>query len=147
VIKDKEKSMKQATLLTLVLILGTGLGAQEEIAALFRGVELTSQEREAIRQTIVETQEVIARAQVEMNFHKAQLERLLFDINVSEAEVEELMKQTLEWRLQSEMARLRRRIRLRKILGDERWAQVVRRFQRLEREGLVGTQGNQGWGQ
>lgn len=137
--------MKKAALFTLILVLGMGLAGQEEFRQLFRGIELSTQEQEAIRGILVETQEVIARAQVEMNYLKAQIERLLFDINVNESEVEEVMKQTLEWRLRSEMARLIRRIRLRKLLGDDRWAIVVRRFQALERQG-INQQSDRTWG-
>jgi ATP-dependent Lon protease len=124
--------MKKAVLGSLLLLFGLSLSAQDDFRELFRGIELSSQEQVSIRQVILETQEVISRAQVEMNYFKAQVERLLFEQDVQLSEVEAVMRQSLEWRLKSQMAQIRRRVELRRLLGDERWAQVIRRFQNLE---------------
>jgi len=41
-------------------------------------------------------------------------------------EVERILKESLEWKLKSELAEIRRRVEIRKILGEARWEKFLR---------------------
>ncbi|HAK45758.1 MAG TPA: hypothetical protein DCO79_07560 [Spirochaeta sp.] len=65
-------------------------------------------------------------AVVEQNFYKAQLERLLLKTDPDMDEVEEVLKNSLEWKLKETMADISRRVEIRKIIGEEKWVRLIR---------------------
>jgi hypothetical protein len=87
---------------------------------------LNDEEIERVMAIQRETERTIQEARVELNLLKAQLEKLLFDIEVDMNRVEKLLRQSIEWKLKSELAEIRRRVELRKLFGEERWANFLR---------------------
>ncbi len=65
-------------------------------------------------------------AAVEQNFYKAQLERLLLKPNPNMAEVEEVLRNSMEWKLKETLAGINHRVEVRKIVGEERWVRLLR---------------------
>jgi len=73
-----------------------------------------------------ETEKVKREAQIELNLYKAQLEKILFSPDVDLEEVEKILRASMEWKLKSELAEIRRRVEIRKIMGEERWEKFLR---------------------
>ena len=42
------------------------------------------------------------------------------------SQVERLLQSSVEWKLKSEMAEIRRRVEVRKMLGEQKWGQLLR---------------------
>ena len=69
-----------------------------------------------------------------------QLEKLLIDIDPNMRDVERILKDTTEWKLKSEMAEIRRRVEIRKVMGEEKWEEflqilrVIRARQQAQRQ-------------
>jgi len=79
-----------------------------------------------------ETQQQAQAAAVEQKILQAQLEKLLLDEDPDMRKVEQLLRESLEWKLKVELARIGRSVEMRKILGEDRWL----RFLRLRKEYL-----------
>jgi len=90
--------------------------------------ELGLQEEEIIQIMKIqgETEKVKREAQIELNLYKAQLEKILFSPDVDLEEVEKVLRASMEWKLKSELAEIRRRVEIRKIMGEERWEKFLR---------------------
>lgn len=72
-------------------------------------------------------------AQVEQNYYKAQLERLLFRADPDMDKVEEVLRNSLEWKLRESLADITRRTDIRRIVGEEAWARMVRTASEIRR--------------
>ena len=67
---------------------------------------LNEEEIERVMDIQAKAEKIIEGARLELNLLKAQLEKLLFDVNVSMKEVEKLLKSSLEWKLKAELAEI-----------------------------------------
>ena len=117
---------------TLLLLIGYVASAQPiDSSEILEKFGLNDREIEQVMAIQRETERTIQETRIELNLLKAQLEKLLFDIEVDMNQVEKLLRQSIEWKLKSELAEIRRRIELRKIFGEERWAKFLRARSRL----------------
>ena len=87
---------------------------------------LTEPEIEQVTQIWIETEREIQTAQLELNILKAQLEKLLFPANVDLNAVEKVLRDSAEWKVKSELAVIRRRVLIRQVFGEDRWARFLR---------------------
>ena len=87
---------------------------------------LNDEEIERVMEIQRETERIIHESKIELNLLKAQLEKLLFNIEVDMKRVERLLRQSIEWKLKAELAEIKRRVELRKLFGEERWAKFLR---------------------
>jgi len=92
---------------------------------------LSESEIESIREIQDDAESVLREARVELNLLKARLEKLLLDVNVDMQRVEQLIRESVEWKIKSELAEIRRRVEIRKIFGEERWEEFLRRLNRM----------------
>lgn len=92
---------------------------------ILRELGLTDEEMLRVIEIRENTQKVQREAQIELNLYKAQLEKLLFPAEVDMKEVERLLKASLEWKLKLEFAEVRKRVEIRKILGEDRWEKLL----------------------
>lgn len=122
-------------LIPFILFLGIHLlSAQDDsFQQLLRNPQIEQETREQIVALIQDTEMAIKEANVELNYYKAQLERLLFQKDPDMDEVEQILKSSLEWRLQVELSRIKQRVELRKLLGDNLYSEFLRK-RRLEQE-------------
>jgi Spy/CpxP family protein refolding chaperone len=97
-----------------------------ENTQVYEKLGLTEQQTARIQEVIGREDKVIRQARAELNVNKAQLERLLLAADPDMSQVEGLLKSALDWKLKSEMADIRRRIEVRKILGEQKWEQLLR---------------------
>ncbi len=91
---------------------------------------LSESEIESIREIQDDAESVLRETRVELNLLKARLEKLLLDVNVDIQRVEELIRESVEWKIESELAEIRRRVEIRKIFGEERWEEFLRMLNR-----------------
>lgn len=93
---------------------------------LFERLGLTEQQTSSIQEILRREDRVSREAQAELGVYKAQLEKLLLGPDPDMRQVERLLQSSMEWKLKSEMAEIRRRVEIRKVLGEQKWQQLVR---------------------
>ena len=133
---------KQLTGIFLVLIVAAGLFAQD----LDNPISLTTRPlspqilselgmKQAEIQELLRYQKeyrVIAeRTTLELNLIKAKLAQLLYYPDSNESEINALLEQAGELRLEREMAQVRTHLRIRELLGEDLWVKLRER-ERLE---------------
>ena len=120
--------MKKIWFVSLLLwMIAAGAYAQGiDNPQILRKLDLTEEEITQIMKIQRGTQKVQIEAQIELNLYKAQLEKILFYPDVDMKEVEKILKASMEWKLRFELAKIRRRVEIRKIMGEERWEKFLR---------------------
>jgi hypothetical protein len=126
--------MKKLTLTAIFLLFVVCVTAAQPIdnTEILKRFGLNDEEIERVMAIQIETERIIQEARVELNLLKAQLEKLLFDIDVDINSVERLLRQSIDWKLKSELAEIKRRVELRKLFGEERWAKFLRARRRWD---------------
>ena len=97
-----------------------------ENSQLYERLGLSEQQAAGIQEVVNRENRVAREAQAELNIYKAQLEKLLLSIDPDMRQVERLLQSTVDWKLKSEMAEIRRRVEIRKIVGEQKWEQILR---------------------
>ncbi len=120
--------MKKPTLIAAFLLLAVCVTAAQPIdnTEILKRFGMNDEEIERVMAIQMDTERIIQEARVELNLLKAQLEKLLFDIDVDMNSVERLLRQSIDWKLKAELAEIKRRVELRKLFGEERWAKFLR---------------------
>ncbi len=75
----------------------------------------------------------IKEAALEMNIFKAQLEKILYNVNPDMGKVKKLLESSLKYRLQSELAAIEARVKIRQIMGEKDWDRMLQMKKRLNR--------------
>jgi hypothetical protein len=78
----------------------------------------------------LESEQAKKQAQLELNILKAQLEKLLADPDPDMKQVEKLLRDSVEWKVKSELAEINKRVQVRKILGEGKWKKLVNFLQK-----------------
>jgi hypothetical protein len=125
--------MKRIIVVLGVLVLAASLvGAQEAVKAqLVKRLGLTDQQAEKFIAIYTDSAEELAKARAEIAVQKALLAKLLLDVNVSDREVEKVLRQAMEAEIQVRMTQIRRELAARKLIGDKRWRQLRDLLRRL----------------
>jgi len=120
--------MKRLLLVPVFLCLLTASAFAQRIDNLqvLRDLGLTEDEINRIIEIQEEKEKEKREAQIELNLYKAQLEKLLFPADIDMKEVERLLRESMECKLKYELAEIRSRVAIRKILGEERWTKFLR---------------------
>ncbi len=134
--------MKKLSAIVLILLLtAVWVSAQDIVAEeLLKKLDLTQDQIEQVLQIQETYQKQIREAALEMNVYKAELEKLLFKEDPDMSKVKKLLEESLKWRLQSEMAAITERVETRKIMGEEKWGQMLRLKKRLIERKQMQTQ-------
>ena len=101
---------------------GQSLSDQE----ILRRLNLNQAQLERITELNREYELVKREATIEQNFYKAQLERLLLQPDPDMSEIEETLRNSMEWKLKDTMADVERRIEIRKAIGEDKWIHLLR---------------------
>ena len=72
------------------------------------------------------TQKTVQAAQVEVEILRAQLKKHLISDQPNIRTAEKLLRSALEWELKIRVAQIEKELEARKLLGDKKWAQLVR---------------------
>jgi DNA repair exonuclease SbcCD ATPase subunit len=125
--------MKRIIVVLGVLVLAASLvGAQEAVKAqLMKRLGLTDPQAEKFIAIYTDSAEELAKARAEIAVQKALLAKLLLDVNVSDREVEKVLRQAMEAEIQVRMTQIRRELAARKLIGDKRWRQLRDLLRRL----------------
>ena len=128
--------MKRFALLLVLLAIAGGLGSAQvpDIEQILKRVDLTEEEVEWFTAFQSEIDRQKKEAQIELNIAKAQLEKLLFPVDVDMKAVEKLLRSTIEWRLQLELTEIRWRVEVRKKLGDEKFEKLLRLIRLIQQQ-------------
>jgi hypothetical protein len=95
-------------------------------------IGLSEEETKTVMNAYDRTESVIEEANLELNIYKAQLARLLFPVEVDMREVENLLRKSYEWQLKRQLAQIQRQVEIRRILGEDRWAQYSRLIRNMQ---------------
>lgn len=128
--------MKKSIFIFMILIItATAVFAQNIFdPRLLTQIGLSAEEIEEIQEIQYQAEKKIREANVEMNILKAQLEKLLLDEKPNMQKVRKTIEETLQWRIQTEIANVESRIRIREKMGSENWDKMLRlRKQILQR--------------
>ena len=123
--------MRRSIFLLTALLLSVGLLTAQSVQnpqqalQLFERIGLSEEETEQVSALIRESERTKKEASLELNLVKAQLEKLLFPVDVDLRQVEKLLHTSLEWKLKAELAEMKLRVELRKLLGEERWERYL----------------------
>ena len=120
--------MKKTTLIAAFLLLVVCVTVAQPIdnTEMLKRFGLNDEEIGRVMAMQNETERIIQESRVELNLVKAQLEKLLFDIDVDMNSVERLLRRSIDWKLKSELAEIKRRVEIRKLFGEERWSKFLR---------------------
>lgn len=122
--------MKRFLPLLLLLLLPALLQAQDlqsQARHYLASLGVSKVDIEKVIQIQTQTRQHVREAQLELNILKAELEKTLFPINVDMKRVHQLLEESLQWKMKSELATIQERVELRKLLGDYKYAEY-RRF-------------------
>lgn len=93
---------------------------------LLKLADLTDNEIKKVMELSRENELVKHKAAVEQNFYKAQLERLLLKSDPDMEQVEEVVRNSMEWKLTETMGDISLRVEIRKLIGEEKWVRLLR---------------------
>lgn len=113
-------------LIALMLCAATLTAQGFDETALYERLGVEEEEIERIREAGFEAAELTRDAEVEQKLIQARMEKLLLSPNPDMPAVEALLRESLEWKLKVEMARIERSVEVRRILGEERWLEFLR---------------------
>jgi Spy/CpxP family protein refolding chaperone len=100
-----------------------GLAAGEKAA---KKLGLQPKELDQIEKILDRNEEAIGKARAEIQILQARITRLLLEKEPPMDQVKALVKESLDWELQVRMAQIERQIAIRKVVGEERWAGVMK---------------------
>lgn len=115
----------------LVLLLGGAVSAQTEVRQDIKRIELTDPQIQDVVKEIRDTQSDLEKARAENRVVQAQLARLLLDDNPARNDIEKLVRQGQDWDLKVKMIRIDRSLKIRSIVGKDKWALLSGLSQRI----------------
>lgn len=121
-------NLKKTVVLCIVIaVAATVVWAQNfQEETLLRRLDIDEAEYDRILEINRSTQMTAQEAAAEQKILQARLEKLMLDPDPDMREIEELLRESLEWKLKMEMARIKQSIEMRKILGEDRWLRFLR---------------------
>ncbi len=96
----------------------------------------SANEIESITKVYEETQKTVMNAKAEIDIYRAELKKLLLSSDVDMIQVEKLLRKSLEWELKMRLAQIEREVKIRKLVGDRKWARLVQYFRRLRMKNI-----------
>jgi hypothetical protein len=120
--------MKRITLILVILLALTVSGTYAQNMGNFdelRKLGLTDDEIRKVTEINLATEQEKREAQLELNILKAQLEKLLAGIDPDMRQVEKLLRDSTEWKVKSELAEIKKRVEIRKLIGEEKWRKLL----------------------
>ena len=124
--------MKRFIILILITLCMSGTLFSQDFTnqKTIRFLKLTEDEIGELEKLQDERDAIVSEAQVELNLIQAQLEKLLFPVDADLKAIELKMKESMEWRVKVELAKIRVRVESRKLLGESRW----KKFLQMQKE-------------
>lgn len=114
--------MKPLLFFASLVVLGGSLAAQPNLGQEVRRLDLTEAQITEVVKVIRESQPELLKAQAESRVVQANLARLLIEDAPSKAQIDKLLREGLDWDLKAKSLRIDRSLKIRAIVGKERWA-------------------------
>ena len=102
-------------------------------------IGMSVEEIEAILEIQIQSEKQIRVAKAEINILKSKLERLLLRERPNMQEVEDIIRETLEWRIENEVATVRARQQIKDMMGPVNWGELLKLRRRLSLNEPNGT--------
>jgi tellurite resistance protein len=119
-------------MLGIMAVAATLAGAQEAVRnQLAKRLGLTEQQADTFIAIYDDSAVDLAKARAEVNVQKAQLAKLLLDVDVSDRDVEKVLRQAVDAEVQVRMIQIHRELAARKLIGERRWIQLREMLRRL----------------
>ncbi|MCG8568804.1 MAG: hypothetical protein MJB14_01570 [Spirochaetes bacterium] len=125
---------KKQIILILLLLLSFQLFSQNKKANILENLGLTEDQIEQVESIEHEMNRKIEEAKIELKIQKALLERELFNEKVDMKKVEKILKETLTYQMQIELADITKRVKIREIMGTENWKKLMEYFNRQKQK-------------
>ena len=125
---------KKQIILILLLLLSFQLFSQNKKANILENLGLTEDQIEQVESIEHEMNRKIEEAKIELKIKKALLERELFNEKVDMKKVEKILKETLTYQMQIELADITKRVKIREIMGTENWKKLMEYFNRQKQK-------------
>jgi hypothetical protein len=115
----------------LVLLLGGAVSAQAEVRQDIKRIELTDAQIQDVVKVVRDTQSELEKARAEGRVVQAQLARLLLDDNPARGDLEKFVRLGQDWDFKVKMIRIDRSLKIRSIVGRDKWALLSGLSQRV----------------
>jgi hypothetical protein len=138
--------MKQIAVALLFVAATSAVMAQTN-ANVLRQLDFSLDEIEKMEDIQEAAVEVMEPAQAQVDVIKQKLTRLLLKEDVDLGEVEQLLRQSLQWELKIRMAVITQQVEIRRIVGDQRWAVMLRAAHLLQNPESAGRIENSPFGE
>jgi hypothetical protein len=140
--------MTRIGIAAVLLLAACGAAAFAQAAEdqrLWQRLGLSEQQMQQAQAVYERTEKSIREARAEIDVLKAELRRLLLREPVEMPQVEKQLRASLEWEYRLRLAQISRQVELRRLLGDEAYARLMRELRerrRVDREGELGGDGS-----
>ena len=101
-------------------------------AKLLKSFSLSDEDIQKIKQFNREANKEVKKAQLELDIIEAQLRRLLADEDANLKQVEKLLRSASEFNIQEKMAKIKREVQIKKLIGSEKWGLIVNAMERMK---------------
>jgi adenine specific DNA methylase Mod len=98
--------------------------AKPGIVAQIHSLKLSSDELKSLEDIVIEANRTIQTARGEVNADRVELTRALLLPGVTTKDLEPIVRRSIEAEMSIRMAELDRQLKIRKLLGDSRWASL-----------------------
>lgn len=134
----RKLSMWYAVVLVALLGVAPATFAQSrELPDVITRVDLSDAELTRIETIVAETMGGAETARAELNVLRAQVTRELVREEPNRAEVERLLRASLEWELTLRLAEIDRQLAIREVVGNLRWSRLARTARELRESGRL----------
>lgn len=114
--------MKAFWMAALALLLVGSLSAQGEIRQELKRLDLTPDQTKELVKIIRDSQAELEKDRAEIKVAQAQLSRLLLDENPNRGDLEKQVRIATEWDFKVKMLRIDRSLKIRALVGKDKWA-------------------------
>lgn len=137
---------KKTTLVMLFILTASVLMAQninQQMAVttqeldrnVLKELGLSEDEIEQITEIREQFREVRERTNLERNVIKAQLAQELYGPDADEREINRMLERASELRLEQERVQVHTYLQIRRLLGEEKWSEILRKIRARQRRG------------
>ena len=122
------KRLKKLILFSIFLagITLSGFSLDEKQLQFLKNQGFTKEDLQGITEIYIEAQKIIQMEQAEVQISRAQINKILLNSNPVRKEIEKILKTALECELKIRMAEIDKQLKSRKLLGDRKWATLVK---------------------
>jgi hypothetical protein len=131
--------MRGSVLALLFLLAVAPVGFSQDAAGeqFLKKLGFTDAEMDKIAAIQQQSQADIQKARAELAIAKAELARLLLNVDAGMKEIEKSVRAAMEWEVQVKLAEISRELKLRKLIGDRKWRRMIQEL-RQKQEALRG---------